>query len=825
MFGKKRYEELKLLLESAQKDRELYAEQAAQDRALFVERLAALGIPQGQPARLDTLIESAAQDRAMYIQQAEEDRNMVATQLALIASSAKAPHTAPHSTPAIEKGNELKAAYALNLCTVSISQIIDYNDLIVMEQEYEAILNNLNLENFPKDEALLKILKQILDVVSFFRIQAEEKKIQEEEYKKKVKDAVWSAVPSPSMILAGGSAGWVGLAVGAVMAVGTGYMNYRRERANIDVEQRRKNWELQRSAMEQFDGLRRELFDTAWRLADTYKFDDSYRLTARQISQYNNILADVDPLRRYERLSYLRDNFVAYPPFWYYLGHAAAEVSTLKTPYGNLAYPELSAQYREKALEAYQVFLNSVDDDVHKNLLREDQTCAACALETFALVAKDATFPHEEKVKLLKKAAKNAGNAFDTLQICATSYLAIGEVDSAISLMRMLVNEGYNVELNAQMLGMLYVSAYIGGNTAMRDEYTTLLSRVDGSFPLPPLPTSTQATTTALASQYMSDQCTCLLNCYKDTVCEYIIQCERSFEKLLITHGDISGDVLEFIQNIEQDMKALFDDQVALKVRTAIMDIVTTIFSVEANKELLTTAARRMDNPSFTFEKLFKDAFLVVADAIENYIVRIKHTPTDKQLSRVSEYTGQILLFKKNKQIYGSSTAVSVTETTADPYEILRKSGEKNELVRKCNAVIKRFLEHDSLINASRKNPKAKIFTQHDSADIASYMSSKKNIPGDIDVVAIIDTNYRDLIFTSTGLIVPRMMHDSPEVSYGSVEFLSDCIRVGDIKFSNDDIDLSALARLINELAIQMPCSSSNSCLAAFKEKMAQLAI
>ena len=52
---------------------------------------------------------------------------------------------------------QVKAAYALNLCTVSISQIIDYKDVNIMEQEYEAILNNLNLEQMPKDEALLKI--------------------------------------------------------------------------------------------------------------------------------------------------------------------------------------------------------------------------------------------------------------------------------------------------------------------------------------------------------------------------------------------------------------------------------------------------------------------------------------------------------------------------------------------------------------------------------------------------------------------------------------------------------------------------------------------
>ena len=70
-----------------------------------------------------------------------------------------------------EKVDAWLAAYALNLCTTSITQIIENNDLRYMEQEYENILNNLNLEVMPKDEALLDVLKQILDVINFFNIQ------------------------------------------------------------------------------------------------------------------------------------------------------------------------------------------------------------------------------------------------------------------------------------------------------------------------------------------------------------------------------------------------------------------------------------------------------------------------------------------------------------------------------------------------------------------------------------------------------------------------------------------------------------------------------
>ena len=82
-----------------------------------------------------------------------------------------------------------KAAYALNMCTISVSQIIDYKDLNVLEQEYDAILNNLNLEEIPKDEALLHILNQLLDTITYFRIEAGERQIIEKEYQQKMKNS------------------------------------------------------------------------------------------------------------------------------------------------------------------------------------------------------------------------------------------------------------------------------------------------------------------------------------------------------------------------------------------------------------------------------------------------------------------------------------------------------------------------------------------------------------------------------------------------------------------------------------------------------------
>ena len=292
-------------------------------------------------------------------------------------------------TGKISDKEKLMAAYALNLCTVSVSQIVDYSDLVILEQEYEAILNNLNLENFPKDEALLDILKQILDTVTFFRIQEGDKKFIDREYQQKMKNAIWSAVPNFGVILAGGPNPWA-IATALAAQVGIGYMNYRKEKANNQLEYDKQKWQLQRSAIEQFNALRRELFTTAWRLADKYNFKDEYRLTEKQITQYNDILMDENIFRKYERLYAIKENFEAYPPFWYYLGNAANAVAQEYFEEDKTVYNK----YKKLALESFNQYwkVNNLP------LLRKDDIAASCALEHIDLLVQEGIEANKEKI-------------------------------------------------------------------------------------------------------------------------------------------------------------------------------------------------------------------------------------------------------------------------------------------------------------------------------------------------------------------------------------------------------------------------------------------
>lgn len=372
-----------------------------------------------------------------------------------------------------------RAAYALNCCTISVSQIVDYDDIYVLEQEYESILNNLNLENMPKDEALLDIYKQLLDTITFFRIQEGDKAMLEQEYQHKVKNAIWSAVPQIS--LAGLATNPIGAAINLATQVGIGYMNYRREKAEIQSEQEKQKWQLTRSAMEQFNGLRRELFTTAWRLADKYKFADNLRITEQQITIFNKILLEPDDLKRYERLNYIKNSFEAYTPFWYHLGNAAYKASQ------SMCKAD-AERYRKIARDNYEKYIKNTDN-AKLNLFRQDHIRAACALELFELNSKE-----ECDAYLLDMAKDAAGNNFDVLEICALHYLQFENTKkTAKEILRMLVNENYNAVVNGQILSSIYVSEYIKNPENLDEEarhnHETLQTRVNPSclFPLPKL--------------------------------------------------------------------------------------------------------------------------------------------------------------------------------------------------------------------------------------------------------------------------------------------------------------------------------------------------
>ena len=396
-----------------------------------------------------------------------------------------------------------RAAAALNLCMVSLSQIVDYNDINILRMEYEAILNNINLEYIPKDEALLRALQNILDTCHFFTLHEKDKEL----LKKKRELRLKTGLSNINFFVITGGGNPYAAAANLALMIGVAAVNYKTQKAKAEYENEAEEWELQKSALEQLHQLRGVLFTTAWRLADKYNYKDEWRLSEKQISLYNEILTDPDPFSRYKRLEVIQDKFTAYPLFFYYLAHSAIESTYEEKNKNDIAFKNAMYQKAENALKLFNDYYSQAA------LLREDQVAASAYLdcaEIFFHKASDSgqaipeaslSASHDpatasirtqnrtplesaasrEELKksnlqlaldAVKNAERFAGFDFAILQNCVFQYLRgikdkMAEElsaderreieDHVIRCLNILIANDYNVSVNSKILSTLYI--------------------------------------------------------------------------------------------------------------------------------------------------------------------------------------------------------------------------------------------------------------------------------------------------------------------------------------------------------------------------------
>lgn len=757
-----------------------------------------------------------------------------------------------------------RAAYALNLCTVSVSQIIDYNDENILEQEYETILNNLNLENMPKDEALLNILKQILDTVTFFRIQEGDKAFIEKEYQNKMKNAIWAGVPNFGLILAGGNPFTMALSLAS--QVGIGYMNYRKTKAENELNKEKQEWQLQRSAIEQLNGLRRELFDASWRLADRYGFKDEYRLTEHQITQYNKILMDSDDYRRYERLEAVSKNFVAYPSFWYHFGHAANCIAQKAIKDEE---PEIYEKYKGLAMQHFDKYMNS---DKYA-LLREDQITSSCALEYIDLL--EIETDRNQIKHLLDRAIKMSGQACDVLQLCAIDYLRISEISCAVNLLKYLVNENYNAVTNAQLLSSLYVSGIVEvGNNALIADYKILEKKIpmEMLFPLP----EDNESIDELKEKFITKQQEVLYQRYAYVIKNYYEKCAVAFNKSIPApyedkdYPDIFySDMFDRREERLNQYKSLFSNKnkaedyilrlansnFALGFLDTFNEMINGIESILMGtddekqqlmielvgcietkiidkKELINKIQERMNSDfgSKEFEALFNLSFeYFTKEFLARLILEIKkHIAGIKDMSQFSKDETMLREFCIKQGIPEFKMMVSLNKSEYDEYtgnkiyfssELLGGAAfETSEMISIARKMAKHIDENIENVIPKSKKQKTFLYTRWNKM-LKGYFDeyfrrgrkkyySNKELRNKI-IAVLVDNSMgignTDLIFTIDGIFCDKAFTGFAEqpviVEYNKIVFDNNKLSIGTDIYKNREVNLFALDDLIQELA------------------------
>lgn len=741
---------------------------------------------------------------------------------------------------------KINAAYALNLCTVSVSQIIDYDDLNVMEQEYDAILNNLNLENMPHDEALLNILKQILDTITFFRIQEGDRRIMDMKYRQRMKDAIWSAAPNFGLIVAGGNP--ITMAISLASQVGIGYMNYRKTKAENGLDYEEQKWKLQRTAIEQLNGLQRELLDTAWRLADAYDFEDELRLTEKQIKHYDRILMDDNALRKYDRLDAIKGNFNAYPPFWYYLGNTANEICRDET----LSISDETRQYyRAKAKEYFVKFWESNKYP----LLREDQLASSCALEYVDILIEDGA-DKDEILSFIDRAVKYAGNSWDVLQLCAIAYLRIDAKEKAIPALRVLVNEKYNSSVNAQLLSGIYIGEYKAGtDKAAKSKYEALEFRVSNRAYLIPWPTGEGD----IEKEYYDNQKAMLLRRYRQSINNFRNKYTELFNKIIpipveemerngADYTDSTTDARiiaveqvlasarrdEFLGTINDVgfgveyinlLNRMFTSLASLSVITdADKLIATTEKLVSGKAKQIEAVQSRMREFSFTesdyavlqeitAESFLEEVFDEVRSQIEASVEKIDNmwmlSVASSEMVEFCHEEGIVLPDSKEDKMQevlsGTGTQNYLTyKVLGDKAEYFSKVLEKKEIM---TAIIKKKVAKALYggINMMIIYPGCDAFNEYFSKSNKAVKKYKN------EVLAILDDRSflfdTDILFTTTSMLIVERGALKEICSYDSIEFdvKTGKLMIGSNNYRNANVDSAKL----NEALVELKYSSA----------------
>lgn len=213
---------------------------------------------------------------------------------------------------------------ALNMAIVSINRIVSTQDRIVLDQEYNNIINKLALGNIESDYELTALYSEMMNFITGRTLRQEEAKRFQERYNRREQRQIVDAL---SGIRAYGGSLWSWLGSLATSCVSQ-YFSYQTSKAELLEGLEDDLWHLKREDIEDCNDIQVRLLNSSWNLLRKYKLPDEYRLTQDSLNGFFKAVSEPDPSKRLRMLKArnVERNFQAYPPYWVYRAKAAQEV-------------------------------------------------------------------------------------------------------------------------------------------------------------------------------------------------------------------------------------------------------------------------------------------------------------------------------------------------------------------------------------------------------------------------------------------------------------------------------------------------------------------
>jgi hypothetical protein len=314
---------------------------------------------------------------------------------------------------------QTRVLQSLNQIAVSLTHIITYNDKVVLDQEYNTIINNLNLSKIP-DADIITLLQELMDLLTNSKIQDHDREYLLKNYDKNVQEELKKRVRSrilESDIIVNPYT----TVLNAVLNVGSFYFNYRAKMDEYKKEREEKIWKIDVATMQGLNNFYKKLLKHTWELMRRYSIADEWRLDEKQLSDYIGILKEPDLELRYRKLERIESSFQKFPPYWYYRGQAAQENGK-----------------KEEALRCFKQF-----QDIHQGILRKDPYAASTAMSKTMLAADNATLDTikgDLEIILANSEDADWGN----ILFAALQYARMGDTETAGRLILRNLDNGHS---------------------------------------------------------------------------------------------------------------------------------------------------------------------------------------------------------------------------------------------------------------------------------------------------------------------------------------------------------------------------------------------
>ncbi|MBQ6002370.1 MAG: ankyrin repeat domain-containing protein, partial [Synergistaceae bacterium] len=249
---------------------------------------------------------------------------------------------------------------ALNMAIVSLHRITSSGDRLILDREYDSIINNLNMGEINADPELMTLYDKILKVIQKGRLRDDiREEINTADSQKKQKSIGQIISGNVLKSFSTNPLKWIGkLAMSSASEYFTQRKESQEESEKLAQTVNDGQLKLKREELDEYDELQRKLLVSSWSLLRQYHLPDNYMLTQRALAKFSAVMNEPDPSKRLKMMKYLEREFAMYAPYWFYRAKSAHEAGNNDEAekyfarFGEVWRPALKKdQYRAEAMK------------------------------------------------------------------------------------------------------------------------------------------------------------------------------------------------------------------------------------------------------------------------------------------------------------------------------------------------------------------------------------------------------------------------------------------------------------------------------------------